>query len=91
MTPGWTIGYLLGGLGFNYVNLIWAIGGMFLAFIVDLMESPSIRPLSGYPKDPCGDLELDDQGYYECVELMKDEGFWYYDEMTEGNEEGQGF
>ena len=62
----------IGGYGFNYANMIWATGGWFLAFLVDLMQKPSIRPLGGYEIDPCAKWE-DDADYYEwCLDSLSD-------------------
>ena len=82
-TPGWTVGYLFGSNGFNYPRYIYGVGGVVLAFLIDLMHWPHTRPLSGYAKDPCGDLDLDDESYKNCVELLEDEKIWYFDEETE--------
>ena len=62
----------IGGYGFNYANMIWATGGWFLAFLVDLMQKPHWRPLGGYDVDPCLKWE-DDQDYYEwCQDSLID-------------------
>ena len=62
----------LGGYGFNYANMIWATGGWFLAFLVDLMQKPSIRPLGGYYVDPCAKWSGDDDYYDWCVDSLLD-------------------
>ena len=59
------IGLYLGGDGFNYANLIYATGGMTLAFLIDLMQPPSVRPLGGYKK--CEKLEPGTPDYEKCL------------------------
>ena len=83
VTPGWTIGYLFGSNGFNYPRYIYAIGGMIMALLVDLMHWPHTRPLSGYEKNPCGKIELEGENFEDCIKMLKEEGIWYYDEDTE--------
>ena len=62
----------LGGYGFNYATYIWAIGGMFLAFLVDLMQPPAVRPLGGYDVDPCVKWDGNDDDYNECYDALSD-------------------
>ena len=56
-----------------------------MAFFVDLIHWPHTRPLDGYAKDPCGrvNLDLSDEDYKNCIELLKDQKIWYYNEETE--------
>ena len=82
-TPGWTIPYILGSDGFNYPRFIWAIGGMIMALIIDLIHWPHTRPLGGYDKNPCGKIELEGEDFEDCIKMLKEEGIWYYDEETE--------
>ena len=62
----------LGGAGFNYATYIWAIGGMFLAFLIDLMQPPAVRPLGGYDVDPCVKWDDNDDDYNECYDALSD-------------------
>ena len=62
----------IGGAGFNYATYIWAIGGMFLGFLVDLMQPPAVRPLGGYDVDPCAKWDDNDDDYNECYDALSD-------------------
>ena len=62
--------YYIGGWGFNYANYIYAIGGMTLAFLIDLMQPPHIRPIGGYPPMPCEQFHEEDQ-ISECYALLE--------------------
>ena len=62
----------IGGEGFNYATYIWAIGGMFLGFLVDLMQPPAVRPLGGYDVDPCAKWDKNDDDYNECYDALAD-------------------
>ena len=73
----------LGGAGFNYANMIWATGGWFLAFLIDLMQKPHVRPLGGYDIDACAKWK-DDQDYYEWCQ---DSLFDLIERTKEGEEE----
>ena len=62
----------IGGAGFNYATYIWAIGGMTLGFLIDLMQPPAVRPLGGYDVDPCAKWDDNDDDYNECYDALSD-------------------
>ena len=75
-------GAYIGGTGFNYANAIWAVGGMTLAFLIDLMQPPVVRPLGGYDVDPCAQWEKNDDDYNECYDALADLIQAYEDETN---------
>ena len=62
------VGAFIGGDGFNYAHLIYAVGGMTLAFLIDLMAKPSVRPLGGYKYD-CSILEEGTPDWEDCIAM----------------------
>ena len=88
-TPDWTLGYILGGAGFNYVNMIWATSGIILGFLIDLMHKPSVRPLSGYrPTLACDYIKksLSEEQYEDCMTFMEDIEAENEAELEDGDE-----
>ena len=77
-----SVGAYLGGSGFNYANAVWAVGGMTLAFLIDLMQPPVVRPLGGYDVDPCAQWEKNDDDYNECYDALADLIQAYEDETN---------
>ena len=75
-------GAYIGGAGFNYANAVWAVGGMTLAFLIDLMQPPVVRPLGGYDVDPCAQWEKNDDDYNECYDALSDLIQAYEDETN---------
>ena len=61
-----TIEAFIGGAGFNFIQMIYATGGLIGAFLVDLMQAPLVRPLGGYEIDPCAKWDYNDEDYNEC-------------------------